>query len=116
MPDPIITHRAEKLPLPLHTPVRFSFPIDFSERKLLLGLVDLILLNLSLLVVVAGNLDAIWPIISQLWLWLILLSGLWLAIGLMLDIYHLPRTASAFHSRRLSNLRLWPKNDIVKPS
>jgi exopolysaccharide biosynthesis polyprenyl glycosylphosphotransferase len=79
---------------------RFSFPLHFSERKLLLATVDLLLLNLALLCIVAlrPNISLTWSVIEAHLFWYLFLSGLWLTVGLMLDIYDLARAASPFHS------------------
>ena len=88
------------IPFPLSKQTRLSFPLHFSERKVLLATVDLLLLNLALLCIVAlrPNISLTWSVIGQHLLWYLFLSGLWLTVGLMLDIYDLARAASSFHS------------------
>jgi exopolysaccharide biosynthesis polyprenyl glycosylphosphotransferase len=77
-----------------------SLHLRLSERKLLLAGGDLLAVNLGLLAALAfrpsdpSTSSYLWGHLS----WFVLLSGLWLLIGLMFSIYDLARAASPMHS------------------
>lgn len=72
-----------------------SLALHFSERKLLLVALDLLMVNLALFVTLTIRSEAdITPAIFWERLpWFVLLIGLWIAIGIILDIYDLARAA-----------------------
>ena len=68
-----------------------------GERKALLFMVDLLLVNASLLIAVSAW-NEFEPSLPNVWgnfKWFVTLSGVWLAAGLVLDLYNLVRAASA---------------------
>ncbi|MHC4618033.1 MAG: sugar transferase [Planctomycetota bacterium] len=82
-------------------PLRISLiPLRFSERKLLLGAMDLLVLNAALFLRLAYEgrssltLGAAWDALP----WFVVLSALWLVVALFLNLYDLARAASAMHS------------------
>lgn len=88
---------------------RGGLALPFSERRVLLTVVDLLMLNCALLIglvirpdvniLEAGAGDAIaW---KQLF-WFALLSALWLVVGSLLDLYDLARAASPVNSVPMS--------------
>jgi exopolysaccharide biosynthesis polyprenyl glycosylphosphotransferase len=72
-----------------------SLALRFSERKLLLVAIDLFMVNLALFITLTIRSQSdITP--SLFWdrlLWFILLTGLWIAVGVVLNIYDLARAA-----------------------
>jgi len=70
--------------------------MTFAERKFLLVMVDLLLLNGSLLaaVTVWNGFDPSVSLLIEKAKWFITLSAVWLWFGMVLDIYDLPRAAS----------------------
>ncbi|MGQ9695993.1 MAG: sugar transferase [Thermodesulfobacteriota bacterium] len=66
-------------------------PLRPSERKLILIVFDLLLLNIAFLLAIAlrKDFDLSIKLISQNPLWFILLSGIWLITGNIFDIYDL---------------------------
>ncbi len=81
----------------LHLP---AIPLHFSERRLLLGTMDVLIVNAALLGSFILRSDAAtMELLTGMQLrWFILLSIVWLAIGQVLDIYDLARSASGMHS------------------
>lgn len=83
---------------PIHAVKPLS--LQFSERKLLLGFMDLLSLNIALFVTLAmrQGLDfsfrGFWNRLS----WFVILSGVWLVCAFMLECYNLSRAASFPHS------------------
>jgi exopolysaccharide biosynthesis polyprenyl glycosylphosphotransferase len=75
-------------------------PLQFSERKLLLALMDLFLLNSALYVTLAlrQGLDFSFQAFRDRLSWFIILSGVWLVCAFMLECYNLSRAASFSHS------------------
>ncbi len=74
--------------------------LRFSERKVILAAGDLLIINLAFLFALAPRPDFS-PTLTAMWArlpWFILLSGLWLLVGALLNIYDLARAASAMHS------------------
>ncbi len=82
-----------RLPLP-------NLGLRFSERKLLLALVDLLAINGALFVylLIRSYTDHIPANFWGEWHWFASLSGLWLLVGILLDIYDLPRAANVMDS------------------
>jgi exopolysaccharide biosynthesis polyprenyl glycosylphosphotransferase len=74
--------------------------LSISERRLLLAVVDLLLLNSGLLVVLAlrAGFPLSWVTVQQSPHYFLLLSTLWALWTLFFDCYDLPRTAAAGHS------------------
>jgi exopolysaccharide biosynthesis polyprenyl glycosylphosphotransferase len=72
-----------------------SLALHFSERKLLLVTLDLLMVNLSffLTLTIRSESDITLAIFWQRLPWFALLTGLWVTIGVMLNIYDLARTA-----------------------
>ena len=85
-------------PPPPLTPSHFR--LTLAERRLLLGVMDLLLVNGAL--VAAMTLWGDFPLSIGAWLsafkWLATLSVTWLIMGGALDVYHPPRTASVTQS------------------
>jgi exopolysaccharide biosynthesis polyprenyl glycosylphosphotransferase len=76
-----------------------SLSLHFSERRLFLILVDLLIINGSLLLTLSARPDAQFILINtSQWLWFIVLSGLWLAIGVSLNIYDLAQATRSIES------------------
>lgn len=73
--------------------------LRISERRLLLSIVDLTLVNLALWLALATQPSFVWrPALTPLYLrWSITLSSVWLIVALIFDLYHLPLAA---HARR----------------
>ena len=79
--------------------------LRFSERRLLLALMDLVAMNLALAASLAARADSDplrWEQIStgigDRLLWFALLSGLWLVVASLLDAYDLARAANSTSS------------------
>jgi exopolysaccharide biosynthesis polyprenyl glycosylphosphotransferase len=76
-----------------------GFSIQFSERKLLLLVVDLAILNGALLLMLS-----LWPqpvfarLLERFPWYVLLLSGIWLAVAIFFSVYDLARAASAVQS------------------
>ncbi len=74
--------------------------LRFSERRLLLGIVDVLALNTALLVSLLNrpildlSLSGLWQVLP----WFLLFSGLWLAVGFFFDLYDLAYAATPFRS------------------
>jgi len=70
--------------------------MTFAERKFLLVVVDLLLLNGSLLAAVTlwNGFDPSVSLVIEKAKWFITLSAVWLWFGMVLDVYDLPRAAS----------------------
>ena len=77
----------------------------FSERKLLLALGDLLLLNLSLLVALAlrPEVPFTFRFLAEHLSWFVLLSAVWLLVSPLLDLYDLARAASVARSIRAAS-------------
>jgi exopolysaccharide biosynthesis polyprenyl glycosylphosphotransferase len=76
------------------------FRLSFSERKLLLLFMDLLLINGALLTFLALRSNYLFTSASP-WLpltWFLLLSIVWLVIALLWDVYDLALAASPMHS------------------
>lgn len=74
--------------------------LQFSERKLLLVMGDLSILNGALLIMLLYRGDLAFSA-PDLWThlpWFMILSVIWLLVGFFLRIYELPRAASPVHS------------------
>jgi exopolysaccharide biosynthesis polyprenyl glycosylphosphotransferase len=67
------------------------------ERRILLVVVDLLLLNGALLAAVTlwNDFSPSWPVVLDHWKWFVTLTGVWLIVGVVLDAYSLARAASA---------------------
>lgn len=77
-----------------------DLPLHFSERRLLLLSIDMLLLNgvLGLILLRNGWLQ---PTLLDFWLhmhWFLLLMLLWMVIGRLADVYNLARAANPMHS------------------
>ncbi|NLF13124.1 MAG: sugar transferase [Anaerolineaceae bacterium] len=74
--------------------------LTVSERRVLLAVVDLVLLNLGLLAILVarGGFPFSWLTVQKNPHYLLLLSALWLLWTLFFDCYDLPRTATAGYS------------------
>jgi len=82
--------------------IRVQLPnlhLRFSERKLLLAIVDLITANAALFAAVAWRAQPLQAVehAHEIW-WIVSLSILWLVVGLFLNIYDLALAASPLHS------------------
>lgn len=75
----------------------FRLPLHFSERRVLLGSLDLLAINAGLLIALSVHPkhEVSWQLIADNPLWLIVLSGVWLPAAHAFDAYHL-QTASRF--------------------
>ncbi|RPJ39261.1 MAG: sugar transferase [Planctomycetaceae bacterium] len=82
------------------SPALPRFGMAISERRVLLALVDLVLLNLGLLaiLVLRGGFPLSWLTVRQNPHYLLLLSALWVLWTLFFDCYDLQRSAAAGHS------------------
>lgn len=67
-----------------------------SERRLLLFIVDVILLNAALVVALAVSTDILppWPAVVAAYKWFLTLTIAWLPIAAVFDLYNLARAAS----------------------
>ena len=86
---PQLTNRFHRICVP-------SLGLRMSERRLLLALVDILLVNAALLVAILLVTDLI-PSIDALWLygkWFVALTVVWLGSALFFDCYNLARSAS----------------------
>jgi exopolysaccharide biosynthesis polyprenyl glycosylphosphotransferase len=86
-------HQAVSPPVARH---RVRLQLSPGERKTMLFVVDLLLVNASLLIAVSAW-NGFEPSLSQVWAsfkWFATLSVVWLAAGLVLDVYNLVRAAS----------------------
>jgi exopolysaccharide biosynthesis polyprenyl glycosylphosphotransferase len=77
-----------RIPLP-------SLRLRFSERKLLLLIIDLFVLNAALFasLIFAGNLQPQWNDVSQHIQWFIVASVVWIVFAVFLDLYDLRKAA-----------------------
>ncbi len=84
-------HRGWRVPLPR---------LSLSERRLLLALVDLLVLNIALLTTLALRFDYAFSLrtLTEAWGYFLLLSALWFLWSSFFDCYDLPATADASHS------------------
>jgi exopolysaccharide biosynthesis polyprenyl glycosylphosphotransferase len=75
-------------------------PLRISERRLLLGVMDVLIVNAALLgwLILRPDAATLGLLTGMQLRWFILLSIVWLAFGQMLDIYDLARSASGMHS------------------
>ena len=82
-----------RIPLP-------GLRLTVSERRLLLGTVDLLALSLALLVALAARYDYSfsWRTLLAAPIYFLLLGGVWFGWALFFDCYDLPRTADASQS------------------
>lgn len=73
--------------------------LRISERRMLLGAVDLIVVSLALWLALATQPELVWrPALTPLYVrWFVTLWGIWLVVALIFDLYHLPQAA---HPRR----------------
>jgi exopolysaccharide biosynthesis polyprenyl glycosylphosphotransferase len=80
-------------------PPRF-LTLNFSERRLLLGTIDGLLLNTALLVTLDLRLGLNFSLRSVVdrWPWFVLLTIIWFVCSFMLECYHLSRAASVSDS------------------
>jgi exopolysaccharide biosynthesis polyprenyl glycosylphosphotransferase len=78
-----------RIPLP-------SLGLRFSERKLLLVVIDLFILNTTLWITLIsrGTLQPEWEAIWNKIHWFLLLNALWIIIGSYLEVYNLRRAAT----------------------
>ncbi|HET9532539.1 MAG TPA: hypothetical protein VFQ92_19445, partial [Blastocatellia bacterium] len=72
-----------------------SLALRFSERKLLLVVLDLLMVNLSffLTLTIRSGSEISLALFWERLPWFALLTGLWIAMGVVLNIYDLARTA-----------------------
>jgi exopolysaccharide biosynthesis polyprenyl glycosylphosphotransferase len=104
-------YKPVKAPLPAtsgwQSQPEFRLPtltLHFSERRLLLIVVDLFLLNSFLLLSLSLRSDNIFGL-NPVWtwlLWFLSISAIWLVSGLLFSIYELRRAACAFPSLKAS--------------
>ncbi len=89
-----------KLEEPVALPPLPRRTLRFSERKLLLALLDTTTLNLGLLITLTlQSVSILTP--EELWKrlpWFMTLSALWLSIGLIMNVYNLARAANIIGS------------------
>jgi exopolysaccharide biosynthesis polyprenyl glycosylphosphotransferase len=85
--------RRWRIPLP-------SLRLTVSERRLLLAVVDVVVLNVALLVALALRYDYpfSWSTLTEVPVYFVLLSVLWFAWASFFDCYDLPRSADGSHS------------------
>jgi exopolysaccharide biosynthesis polyprenyl glycosylphosphotransferase len=81
-------------------PTNSVLSLHISERKLLLGLMDLLIVNLSLFITLAMrmNFNLTWQSFTDRISWFLILSAVWLVCGFMLECYNLTRAADALSS------------------
>ena len=81
-------------------PTSSVLSLHISERKLLLGLMDLLIVNLSLFITLAMrmNFNLTWQSFTDRVSWFLILSAVWLVCGFMLECYNLTRAADAVSS------------------
>lgn len=81
----------------LHLP---SIPLRLSERRLLLGMMDVLVVNAALLgAIILRSDSATMGLVSGIQLrWFVLLSAVWMVVAEVLDILDLARSASALRS------------------
>ncbi len=74
----------------------FGVPLYLSERKILLGVIDLALVNLAMMGLGALRLHEPWGSTAILRhpFWYVLLSATWLVVALLLDAYNLRRASA----------------------
>jgi len=74
--------------------------LRFSERRLLLGAMDVLIVNAALVgaLVLRSDSAATALVLGMQLRWFVLLSGVWLVVAQVLDIYDLARSASALRS------------------
>ena len=78
---------------------RGRLSLQFSERKLLLVIIDLMVLNGALLLMLSLWPESVFIRMLERFPWyVLLLSGLWLVIGSLFNVYDLAKAASAVHS------------------
>ncbi|MBC8450484.1 MAG: sugar transferase [Chloroflexi bacterium] len=89
--------RRRRIPLP-------SLRLRASERLLLLGLMDVLLLNGALLaaLVLWTEFVVSVEVLLALWKWFVTLTVVWFLCALFFDCYNLARAASTLHSLRSS--------------
>lgn len=82
------------------TPVAYPSSLHVSERKLLLALVDLVLINLSLVgaLMLRADLDFTLQSLPDHLAWFVILSVVWFLWVSMLDSYNLVRAANPFQA------------------
>ena len=87
---------AELLARPPARATRAPFSLTARERRALLLVVDLLLLNGALLAAVSlwNGFSPSWAAILACWKWFATLTAVWLALGVILDAYDLARAAS----------------------
>lgn len=73
----------------------FGVPLHLSERKALLGIIDLVLVNIVMMGVGAWRLHEPWGSMAILRhpFWYVLLNATWLVVALLLDAYNLRRSS-----------------------
>ena len=81
----------------LHLP---PIPLRLSERRLLLGVMDVLIVNAALLgaLILRSNSATAGLVAGMQLRWFVLLSVMWLIVAEFLDIYDLARSASALRS------------------
>ncbi len=78
---------------------RSQFSIQFSERKLLLMVVDLAILNGALFLMLSLRPQPVFARLLERFPWYaLLLSAIWLFVGIFFNVYDLARAASAVQS------------------
>lgn len=89
--------------LPAAARSRFTFPLHLSERKLLLGLIDILLANVVLMATLAWRLREPLGLLGAARhpIWYALLTAVWLIVAPLVDAYNL-RKASRPYSGMLS--------------
>lgn len=76
-----------------------SFSLQFAERKLLLIIVDLTILNGALLLMLFLGPSSVFSRMLERFPWYaLLLSIIWLTVGFFLSVYDLAKAASTLHS------------------
>lgn len=92
---PVATPSADEQLYPLAKDSHLS--LRFSERKLVLGFMDVFLLNVALYITLSLRMgsDSVQPF--EL-IWFVVLSAIWLECAYQLDCYNLARAANALHS------------------
>jgi exopolysaccharide biosynthesis polyprenyl glycosylphosphotransferase len=76
--------------------------LRLSERRLLLSLVDIVIVNGALMIAVAARTDIRFTASTVLELskWFLTLTAVWFVAASIFDCYHLPRASHAAHSVR----------------
>src|SRR4051812_26956186 len=83
-----------------------NLSLGFSERKLLLAVTDTLLVNAALfttLLLRSNYLPELVPSGQSVW-WFVVLSVVWMAVALFMDVYSLTRAADPFNVVRTTTL------------